>query len=90
MPGQPENSFDVDEAAEAAERVFQHEPGTPFLDPREPAIEVAAAAAVHRLGQLFAELPASIRQALRGAETNAGHLSDDRLQGLAELIRKSG
>lgn len=89
MPGQQESAFDVDEAAEAAERVFHHEPGTPFLDPKEPRNELAAAAAVRRLGQLFAELPASIRQALRGAETNAGSLSDDRLQGLAELIQNA-
>lgn len=89
MPGQPESTFDVDGAAEAAERVFHHEPGTPFLDPKEPTNEAAAAAAVRRLGQLFSELPASIRQALRGAETNAGHLSDDRLQGLAELIQNA-
>jgi hypothetical protein len=89
VSGQPEGTFDVDEAAEAAARVFHHEPGTPFLDPKEPANQTAAAAAVRRLGQLFSELPASIRQALRGAETNAGHLSDDRLQGLAELIQNA-
>jgi hypothetical protein len=84
--GQPESAFDVDEAAE---RVFHHDPGSPFLDPKEPKNEAAAAAAVRRLGQLFAELPASIRQALRGAESNAGHLSDDRLQGLGELIQNA-
>ncbi|MCY1675614.1 hypothetical protein OVA06_13005 [Pseudarthrobacter sp. SL88] len=89
MPGQLESTFDVDEAAEAAARVFHHEPGTPFLDPKEPKNEAAAAAAVRKLGELFAELPASIRQALRGAETNAGHLSDDRLQGLSELIQNA-
>ena len=34
-------------------------------------------------------LPASIRSALEGAESSAGHLSDDRLQGLAELIQNA-
>jgi hypothetical protein len=34
-------------------------------------------------------LPASIRNALANAESNAGHIGEDRLQGLAELIQNA-
>ena len=83
------NSFDVGHAEEAADRVFYHDPSVPFLQASEPVDEDAARVAVRRLGQLFEQLPASIRRALRGAEINAGQLSDDRLQGLAEMIQNA-
>jgi hypothetical protein len=81
--------FGVDRAKEAADAVFDHDPVNPFLHALEPASEDAAAAAVRQLGKRFEMLPAPIRYALQGAESNAGNLSDDRLQGLAELIQNA-
>ena len=69
--------------------MLHHDPTQPFGDSEEPASVEAAAAGTRHLARLLKELPASIRHALGGAESNAGQLSDDRLQGLAELIQNA-
>lgn len=81
--------FDYEDAETAADAVFEAELTKDPPPGAEPADEAAAAAAVRRLSDRFADLPAAIRQALRGAERNAAQLSDDRLQGLAELIQNA-
>lgn len=89
VPATAPGLFGVPGAKEAADAVFDHDPELAFLHPLEPENEEAAAAAVRQLGDRFEKLPATIRRALRGAESNAGNLSDDRLQGLAELIQNA-
>lgn len=55
----------------------------------EPDSPLAAKIAVEHLNELLHGLPAFVRRALAGAERNADRLSDDRFQGLAELIQNA-
>ncbi len=81
--------FTADEAVEAARLVVHRDPTSSRTHILIPADQEAAAAGVTELAVQLRSLPASIRSALEGAESSAGHLSDDRLQGLAELIQNA-
>lgn len=81
--------FTEHEAAEVARLVVQHDPTSSRKHTLVPADEEAAAAGVTELALQLRSLPASIRSALEGADSSAGHLSEDRLQGLAELIQNA-
>ena len=77
------------EAAEAAHEVVHHTPDTPWDRVPMPANAEAAASSVRALADEFDQLPPSIRGALGRATRNAAQLSDDRLQGLAELLQNA-
>lgn len=81
--------FDAAEAAEAAREVVHHDPDAPWQRIPTPADAAAAAASVAELAAEFLKLPPSIRGALGRATSNAAQLSDDRLQGLAELLQNA-
>jgi len=81
--------FDAAEAAEAAREVVHHDPDTPWERIPIPADAGAAAASLSALSAEFLKLPPSIRGALGRATINAAQLSDDRLQGLAELLQNA-
>ena len=81
--------FSADEAGDLAVVVVDHDPGTPRQALLVPADREAATAGVRELAERLRGLPKSIRSALRSATDNAGFLSDDRLQGLAELIQNA-
>src|SRR5262245_4888284 len=81
--------FTAEEAADVVQLVIHHDPTMTRTHTLIPADEAAAAAGVTELAAQLRSLPASIRSALGGAESSAGHLSDDRLQGLAELIQNA-
>ncbi len=72
-----------------AHEVVHHDPETPRTYSLLPQDALAADAAVAALSAELKALPASIRNALANAESSAGHISDDRLQGLAELIQNA-
>ena len=72
-----------------ARAVVHHGPGTPRSELLVPQDAAAAAAGVHELAVQLENLPESIRAALQSARDNAGYLSDDRLQGIAELIQNA-
>lgn len=81
--------FDATEAAEAAHEVVHHDPDTPWERMPIPADADAASASLSALAAEFLKLPPSIRGALGRATGNAAQLSDDRLQGLAELLQNA-
>ena len=76
-------------AVDAAERLFDAQDGDspPIYD--EPRDVETASAAIRRLGELFDKLPGRIRSALDAARDNAGLLSSDRFQGLAEIVQNA-
>src|SRR5262245_52273826 len=82
-------TFTVDEAAACAHEVVNDDPAVPRDHSFVPDGTVAAMAGVAALSRELRALPASIRYALANAETSAGHISEDRLQGLAELIQNA-
>jgi hypothetical protein len=81
--------FSVQEADEAAHLVADHDPETPRVIALLPENEAAADAGVLALVDRLHALPQSIRSALKRAGDSAAYLSDDRLQGLAELIQNA-
>ena len=86
---QADSLADVDpiaRALSAAEQILDPRPG---VTPYEPGDEIEARAAVHRLGELFAALPAKIQEALDGARRSGTMVSGDRLQGLAEVVQNA-
>lgn len=72
-----------------AHEVVHHDPRSPRTFSLVPQDGLAADAGVVSLSAELKALPASIRNALANAESSAGHISDDRLQGLAELIQNA-
>jgi hypothetical protein len=81
--------FGAAEAAEAAREVVHHDPDSPWERIPIPADAEAASASLSALAAEFLKLPPSIRGALGRATDNAAQLSDDRLQGLAELLQNA-
>ena len=81
--------FAAEEASELAGAVVDHDPGTPRDAMLVPGDRAAAAAGVRELAVRLKGLPRSIRSALKRASDSAGFLSDDRLQGIAELIQNA-
>lgn len=81
--------FSATEAADAAREVVHHDPDTPWERIPAPADAAAASASLSALAAEFQKLPPSIRGALGRATGNAAQLSDDRLQGLAELLQNA-
>lgn len=81
--------FSTAESAELAGMVVDHDPGTPRQALLVPADREAATAGIQELAKRLEGLPKSIRSALKSATDNAGFLSEDRLQGLAELIQNA-
>lgn len=81
--------FAAHEASEVANLVADHDPETMRTVALIPADEVAAAAGLTALVDCLFSLPNSIRSALKRAGDSAAYLSDDRLQGLAELIQNA-
>lgn len=81
--------FDATEAKQAAHEVADHEPETPWARIPMPVDARAAAASVAALAAELSNLPGSIRGTLRRATSNAAQLSDDRLQGLSELLQNA-
>lgn len=89
MTGPARWSFTAPEAEAAAHEVVHYAPETPWTRTPVPVDSEAAAASVAALAAEFNRLPPSIRGALGRATSNAAQLSDDRLQGLAELIQNA-
>jgi len=81
--------FDAAEAIEAAREVVHHDPDSIWERMPIPADADAASASLSALANEFQKLPPSIRGALGRATGNAAQLSDDRLQGLAELLQNA-
>ena len=81
--------FVAADAADAAREVVHHDPDLPWERIPAPADADAASASLVALAAEFQKLPPSIRGALGRATGNAAQLSDDRLQGLAELLQNA-
>lgn len=81
--------FTAQDTHKEAHEVVHHDPATPRTFSLVPQDGLAADAGVEALSAKLKALPASIRNALANAESSAGHISDDRLQGLAELIQNA-
>lgn len=81
--------FEAADAAAAAHEVVHHEPDAPWERIPMPVDAAAASASLAALAEEFQKLPPSIRGALGRATGNAAQLSDDRLQGLAELLQNA-
>lgn len=81
--------FAAHEAPEVAHLVADHDPETPRTVALIPADDAAASAGLIALVDRLRSLPNSIRSALKRAGDSAAYLSDDRLQGLAELIQNA-
>ncbi|WP_124778990.1 MULTISPECIES: sacsin N-terminal ATP-binding-like domain-containing protein [Micromonospora] len=81
--------FTADEAKRAAQVVADHDPDAPRTQILMPHDAAAAAASVLELRAHLERLPMFVQRALEGAASSAGQLSDDRLQGLAELIQNA-
>jgi hypothetical protein len=84
-----ERNLIEDDAECCAHEVAHHNPAMPRTQSLVPTNGAAADAGVRALSAELQALPASIRNALANAESNAGHISEDRLQGLAELIQNA-
>ncbi|MEP7763673.1 hypothetical protein [Sanguibacter sp. 25GB23B1] len=81
--------FVLEEASEVARMVADHSSEAPRTAALIPADLMAADASVLELVKCMNSLPGSIRSALKRAGDSAALLSDDRLQGLAELIQNA-
>lgn len=81
--------YAVDEAAGAAQVVVDHDPDQPRTQDLVPRDRPAAEAGVRELRRHLDGLPKFAQHAMQGAASSAGQLSDDRLQGLAELIQNA-
>lgn len=75
-------------AETAAEQLFNARNGD-VVRVYEPMDIPTAQAAVRRFGQLFEDLPGSIADALDAAQDSGELLSNDRLQGIAEVIQNA-
>ena len=84
-----ERVFSAQEAGEVAHLVVDHTPEFRREVAFVPRDEAAANAGVLALVECLEGLPGSIRSALKRAGDSAAFLSDDRLQGLAELIQNA-
>ena len=82
-------TFSAGEAGEFGHLVVDHDPSTPRTHLLVPEDAAAAVAGVRELAAQLQYLPRSIRSALKRASDSAGYLSDDRLQGVAELIQNA-
>jgi hypothetical protein len=82
-------TFSAAEASEVAEIVVDHDPDEPRKHLFVPEDRAAAAAGVHELALRLKGVWRSIRKALKNASDSAGYLSNDRLQGIAELIQNA-
>lgn len=82
-------TFSADEARDMAGVVVDHDPGTRRTHLLVPKDKAAADAGVDALAARLHNLPRSIRSALKRASDSASFLSDDRLQGIAELIQNA-
>jgi len=82
-------TFSADEAGGFARLVVDHDPNTIRTHLLVPEDAFAAVAGVRELATQLQYLPRSIRSALKRASDSAGYLSDDRLQGIAELIQNA-
>jgi hypothetical protein len=81
--------FSAAEASEVAEIVVDHDPDEPREHLFVPQDRAAAAAGVHELALRLKAVWRSIRKALKNASDSARYLSDDRLQGIAELVQNA-
>ncbi len=81
--------FTIEDTQRCAREVVHYDPATARTFSLVPQDGAAADAGVTALSDEIKSLPASIRNALANAESSAGHISDDRLQGLAELIQNA-
>jgi hypothetical protein len=89
VSGPERRTFSADEAGGFARLVVDHDPNTPRTQLLVPEDAAAAAAGVRELAAQLQYLPRSIRSALKRASDSAGYLSDDQLQGIAELIQNA-
>ena len=85
-PTRLEHPDGVERARASAQAVFD-DPGAPVL--YEPADAREAAAAVDELAARFGEAAGTFRQILENARSGAETLSDDPLQGLAEVVQNA-
>ena len=81
--------FSVEDTRKCAYEVVHYDPAMRRTFSLVPQDGPAADAGILALSAELGALPASIRNALANAESSAGHISDDRLQGLAELIQNA-
>lgn len=81
--------YSADEASEVALGVVDYDPDEPREFSYVPEDPAAASAGVQELARLLDTVFRSIRRSLKGASDGAGLLSDDRLQGIAELIQNA-
>lgn len=81
--------FAASEADEVAHLAVHHDPEMPRTLALLPEDGLAAEAGVLALAECLHGLPKSIQFAVNNATGSAGYLSDDRLQGLAELIQNA-
>ncbi len=89
MIERPVRVFEAADAAEYAHDVVHHDPKTPRAHLLVPVDDAAAVAGITALSLELRSLPPTIRDALANAESSAGQISADRLQGLAELIQNA-
>lgn len=85
----PNRVFLANEARAVALEVVDHDPAERRAHSLIPSDRAAADAAVVALSDQLRALPGSMKSALEGAAENAALLSDDRLQGIAELIQNA-
>ncbi|MFJ8691795.1 sacsin N-terminal ATP-binding-like domain-containing protein [Streptomyces roseolilacinus] len=79
----------VEQAVRSADRLFAEEEMRDAAAVPEPEGDAATAAAVERLGALFAALPGMVRHAFDRTRDHAGNLSSDPLQGLSEIVQNA-
>lgn len=89
MSGNERRTFSPEEARDVAGVVVDHDPGTRRMHLLVPKDKAAADAGVDALAERLHNLPRSIRSALKRASDSASFLSDDRLQGIAELVQNA-
>lgn len=82
-------TYSAADVSELAHLVVNHVPDHPRTERFVPVDRAAADAGVRELASLLGSVFPSIRRALRNASDSAGYLSDDRLQGIAELIQNA-
>ncbi|MFC9399196.1 sacsin N-terminal ATP-binding-like domain-containing protein [Streptomyces sp. NPDC057027] len=79
----------VKRAVRSADRLFAQEKTREAVAVPEPEGGAATAAAIERLGELFATLPWMVRHAFDRTRNHAGNLSSDPLQGLSEIVQNA-
>lgn len=89
MTSSKRRTYSAAEASELAQQVVHHVPDQPRTERFVPVDRVAADGGVSELAALLGSVFPSIRRALRNASDSASYLSDDRLQGIAELIQNA-